>query len=75
VIREGAVIPSEVEAATQPESFRGEARLSIPLHYFTVAPPKSSTPLPSAQDDAGSTVQRFNVAKPEFMVKMHIFVS
>ena len=26
------VIPSEVEAATQPESFRGEARLSIPWH-------------------------------------------
>ncbi|PYJ57228.1 MAG: hypothetical protein DME82_02990 [Verrucomicrobia bacterium] len=58
-----------------PESFRSEARLSIPLHYFTVNPPKPSTPLPSAQDDAGSTVQRFNVAKPAFMVKMHIFVS
>jgi hypothetical protein len=71
VIREGA--KSRLQRG--PESFRGEAGLFNPVALFTVAPPKLFIPLPSALDDAGSTVQRFNVAKPAFMVKMHIFVS
>jgi len=33
----GIVTPSEVEAATQPESIRGEARLSIPRQRLNLS--------------------------------------